>query len=86
MLCSKHCTFGFSANVEMVDVMEQRICIKFVSSSIKWLKPTKCQSKLSMSKFEARQRTSEWPEHLKDSQESVDNDKHSDQLSSHTTH
>ena len=75
-----------SANIKMVDVKEQRICIKFcfklnetAAETHRMLKEAFGEQTLS------RARTFVWFKCFKDGQESVEDRKHSGQLSTCTT-
>ena len=75
-----------SANIEMADVKEQRICIKFcfklnktAAEAHQVLKEAFGEQALSQT------RTFEWFKHLKDCQETVEDDKHFGRPSTCTT-
>jgi len=75
-----------SANIEMVDVKEQRICIKFCFKLNKTAAETHRMLKEAFGEQALSQaRTFEWFKHFKDGWESVEDCKHSGQLSTCTT-
>ena len=75
-----------SANIEMADVKEQRICIKFCFRLNKTAAETHRMLKEAFGEQALSQaRTSELFKHFKDGQECVEDDKHSGQPSTCTT-
>ena len=66
-----------SANIEMADVKEQRICIKFYFKLNKTAAETHQMLKEAFGEQALSQaRTFEWFKHFKDGRESVEDDKH----------
>ena len=75
-----------SANIEMTDVKEQRICIKFCFKLNKTAAETHRMLKEAFGEEALSQaRTFEWFKCFKDGQESVEDDKHSGRPSTCTT-
>jgi len=75
-----------SANIEMVDVKEQRICIKFCFKLNKIAAETHRKLKEAFGEEALSQaRVFEWFKHFKDGGKSVKDDKHSGQPSTCTT-
>ena len=75
-----------SANIEMVYVKEQRICIKFCFTLNKTAAETHHMLKEAFDEQALSQTgTFEWLNHFKDGQESVEDDKHSGRPSTCTT-
>jgi hypothetical protein len=74
------------ANIEMADVKEQRICIKFCFKINKTAAETHPMPKEAFGEQALSQaRTSEWFKRFKDGRESVEDDKHSGRPSTCTT-
>ena len=75
-----------SADIEIADVKEQRICIKFCFKLNKTAAETQQMLKEAFGEQALSQaRTFEWFKHFKDGQESVVDHKHSGWLSTCTT-
>jgi len=74
-----------SANIEMADVKEQRICIKFCFKLNKTAAETHQMLKAFGEQALSQARTFEWFKHFKDGWESVEDRKHSGRSSTCTT-
>ena len=75
-----------SANIEMADIKEQRICIKFCFTLNKTAAETRRILKEAFDEQALSQvRTFEWSKRFKDGRESLEDDKHSGRPSTSTT-